>query len=119
MKVLICGDREWTNISMIRRELEKLPKNTLIIHGAARGADSIADKVARELGFKKPIKYPADWTKYGKGAGPIRNREMLKEDPDLVLAFHNSIENSKGTKDMIEISKERGIKVILFSKGNG
>jgi hypothetical protein len=45
------------------------------------------------------IAMPADWANHGKAAGPIRNRKMLDLKPDLVLAFHADLTNSKGTKD--------------------
>ena len=61
--------------------------------------------------------FPADWKKYGRAAGPIRNKQMLNEGkPDLVLAFHTNIENSKGTKSMIQIAKKSEIKIILIKE---
>lgn len=63
------------------------------------------------------IRYDADWNQYGKAAGPIRNRVMLKEGkPDLVHAFHDDLANSKGTKDMVTITKDAGVKVYLTSR---
>lgn len=115
MKVLVCGGRDWPYFSPIRRELKKLPEGTIIIHGAARGADTCADIVAKSLGFEvKP--YPADWEKYGKAAGPIRNLQMLKENPDIefVLAFHSDIESSKGTKHMKKAAEKAGIEVRVI-----
>lgn len=115
MKVLVCGDRNWYIFSTIRRELRKLPEGTIIIHGAARGADTCADIVAKSLGFTVKS-YPAEWNKHGKAAGPIRNLQMLKENPDiaLVLAFHSDIESSKGTKHMKKSAEKAGIEVRVF-----
>ena len=62
-------------------------------------------------------KYPADWTRYGYAAGPIRNQQMLDEGrPSLVLAFHNDFEHSKGTKDMIDKARKANIPAILYSE---
>lgn len=113
MKVLCCGDRNWNNKNVIVRELIKLPKDTIIIEGEARGADS-QSRSAAEFLHLKVLKFYADWDKYGKSAGPIRNRKMLDENPDLVLAFHNDIENSKGTKDCVNEAKRRGIEVRII-----
>lgn len=44
------------------------------------------------------------------GAGPLRNRQMLDEVPDLVLAFHAEMQSSKGTKDCVLEANRRGIK---------
>lgn len=112
IKTLICGDRNWNNYWPIYYVLSKLDKDTIIIHGAARGADSIAGAIATSLGFEV-VSVPADWKKYGKAAGPIRNRVMLDMNPDLVIAFHNDIENSKGTKDCVKEAEKRGIEVKI------
>ena len=115
MNILCCGDRNWKNELAIRNELSKfIGKDITIIHGAARGADSIAGNIAKEFGFKVK-EFPADWNKYKKAAGPIRNKQMLDEGkPDLVIAFHNKIEDSKGTKNMVTISKEQNVKVEII-----
>src|SRR6266576_1753918 len=102
MRVLVCGDREWTASEPIATLLNLCPPDTVVIHGAARGADAIAGRLATELGFEVQP-YPADWNKHGKAAGPIRNSQMLSEgQPDEVHAFHNNVEASRGTKDMVE-----------------
>jgi len=128
MRVLCCGDRNWTSYEIIRKELEKFPKYTEIIQGCANGADKILANIAKSIGIKlisskdnddiiNNSGFPADWKKYGRAAGPIRNKQMLDEGkPDLVLAFHTDIEKSRGTKNMVEQSKKRGIKVVLIKE---
>jgi hypothetical protein len=116
MKVLCCGDREWKNWSLIRKTLSGLGPNTCIIEGEARGADKMCRWVAEQLGYEVR-KYPADWALHGKAAGPIRNRQMFDtEKPDLVIAFHNDLENSKGTKDMVEYARSKGCPVNFVSE---
>jgi len=115
MKVLISGSRKCETPSVVIERLEKLPKNDLlIIHGSARGVDSIAQTWCVEKSINVTT-YPADWNKYGRAAGPIRNREMLKENPDLVIAF--PCPNSKGTRDMIEAAKSAGFTVEIVELG--
>ena len=120
MRVLVCGDRNWKNVNIIERELRKLPAHTMVIHGAARGADTLGKFVAERIGFKvinDGKGFPADWKRYGKGAGPIRNQQMLDEGkPDMVLAFHENINNSRGTKDMVERARKAGLKVIIIDR---
>jgi hypothetical protein len=114
MRVLVTGDREWTDRETIRHELVKFdPMTTTLIVGGARGADQIAYDVARELEFFCIETYPA-WWKQGKSAGPIRNRRMLRTVPDIVLAFHADLAHSKGTKDMVEIARLEGVEVKHF-----
>lgn len=119
--ILVCGDRDWTDTETIRRELSRFPKGTRVIHGAARGADEIAGRVATELEFEV-IPFSADWPKYGSAAGPIRNQEMLEsllhqdpEEPKLVLAFHRDLSKSKGTADMVKRARSAGVKVRVIS----
>ena len=59
--------------------------------------------------------YPADWTTYGKAAGPIRNKVMLDQGLDIVIAFHPDIEQSKGTRHMVSIARAKGITVEVHN----
>ena len=115
MLILVCGDRNWIDYRPIKRELSKYnPKTDVIMHGDARGADRISGQVAMALGF--PVRpFPANWNRFGKAAGPIRNQQMLDERPDLVLAFHPNIEQSKGTGHMVRIARLKGVKVEVFN----
>lgn len=78
-----------------------------IIHGAARGADSLAGKWGKAM--KLPVEpYPADWNLYGRIAGRLRNAEMLvRGKPDLVVAFPGGV----GTTHMTTIAREAGVPV--------
>lgn len=108
IRVLVCGDRKWTDKAMIRIVLRRLIPPVTIIHGAARGADTLAGEVAYELGFTVE-RYPADWTKYGRAAGPIRNKEMLTHGrPDYVIGFHDDLRHSRGTADMKRQAERAG-----------
>lgn len=111
MRVLICGDRNYTNRKKIRAYMVTLPKNTIIIDGGARGADSLANEIAVQNGYPTE-RYFAEWNIYGRAAGPIRNKQMLDEGkPDLVVYFHDDIDNSKGTRNMILKATAAGIPV--------
>lgn len=99
LTILVTGSRDWTNYEMVIDVLLRFdPSSTTIIHGGAEGLDTIADKVARQLGFNVKA-YPADWDRLS--AGIQRNSQMLNENPiDLVLGFRSKL-NSKGTNDML------------------
>ena len=80
---------------------------SLIISGGARGADQLAIEWAKINGVSHNV-YPADWYKYGRSAGYIRNSYMLNEgQPDLVVAFRGGF----GTKNMVDISRRKGVEV--------
>lgn len=119
MKVLICGDRYWDNYSSILNIVKRLKNkygNIKIIEGGCSGADIMAKKAAIECGLEY-AEYPANWTEYGKRAGPLRNQQMLdEENPDMVIAFHPNTNQSKGTKDMIARAKKAGIQIYIFDK---
>lgn len=113
--VLVCGSRNWTDIGAIRRRLVALPPNSVILHGAAPGADSIARGLADDFGFSVRA-FPADWNKHGKSAGFIRNVQMLDEAPDLVIAFQR--DGSRGTQHTIDQARRRGISVEVITPWN-
>lgn len=102
MNILICGDRNYKDWSKIQDYLETLdPMHDVIIHGAARGADRLAGNLATALHIKV-LEFPAKWNEFERAAGPIRNQQMIDEGhPDLVVYFHDDINSSKGTKDMV------------------
>ncbi|HSM93365.1 MAG TPA: SLOG family protein [Anaeromyxobacteraceae bacterium] len=86
MKLLVCGSRDWTDYGRVFAEINR-EAPTEIVHGAARGADALADDAARDLGIHR-VPFPADWAAHGRAAGPIRNRRMLAQArPDRGLAF--------------------------------
>lgn len=110
----MCGDRNWTDAVLVKQIILQY-NPTLIIEGEARGLDRIAAQIAIDLDIPV-MRFPAQWSFYGKGAGIKRNYQMLQEgDPDLVIGFHDYYEQSKGTKHMITIAKERNIPTILIS----
>ncbi len=108
MRVLVCGGRDYSDWTTLKRELDlavRLSPVSLVIHGGASGADTLAGRWAEQRGFQVCI-FPADWRRHGKAAGPIRNAAMLEHGrPDLVVAFPGG----SGTADMVR--KARAAKV--------
>lgn len=117
MKILVCGDRHYKDYNTVERWLRAAgpSQDITIIQGGGTGVDTIVRQVAPILGYTL-ITVPAKWHWYGKAAGPIRNKEMLKLKPDLVLAFHDYIDNSRGTKNMVEQAKKAGIHTKVIAK---
>jgi hypothetical protein len=118
MKVLVCGGRDFRDYNLLSTVLyaEDLFRDGIsqIIHGGARGADTLAKQWAREHNPEIPCRvFLADWEKHGRSAGPIRNQLMLKEGrPDLVIAFPGG----RGTADMVARAKKAGIKVETITE---
>lgn len=113
MKILVCGGRYWSNKGVIKKRLWDLPSDTIIVEGGCNGADLMARDVALEIGLEV-VEFPAAWKKHGKSAGMIRNLKMLNTKPHLVIAFHDDIANSKGTKHTIKEARKLGIEVEVI-----
>lgn len=110
-RILVTGSRDYDRKDIVHAAIKHYAKlDPIICHGDARGADYLADVVAKELGLDR-VKFPANWEGRGKKAGPLRNRLMLEMcQPDLVLAF--PLPQSIGTFDMMKLAVNAGIKVL-------
>lgn len=113
-KLVVCGGRDFANFELMQTKLDHLlsnKRNTVIVSGVARGADSLGCKYAR-LRNLKIESYPADWEFYGKSAGYLRNEQMA-EIADGVCAFWDG--KSRGTAHMIELARKKVIPLrIIF-----
>jgi len=108
--VIIAGSRGFNDYDLLCIKCDKFfarKTPTMILCGEARGADALGRRYAEERGIEVGS-FPAEWSKYGKSAGMLRNRAML-EHADALVAFWD--ERSAGTKHMIEIAKGKGIPV--------
>jgi len=102
MKTIIAGGRDYTLTDFDRARLAGLDI-TEVICGCARGADTGGEQWAQERGI--PVKrFPADWNRHGKAAGPIRNCEMVKAAEALV-----AFPGGRGTDHTVRAALERGL----------
>ena len=110
-KVIVAGSRDFDDYGLVCRTLNELfPKRDIeIISGNARGADRLGERYAEDH-WLTCMKFPAEWKKYGKCAGPIRNQEMA-EYADILVAFWDY--SSTGTRDMITRAKREGLEVYV------
>lgn len=120
MRLLVTGDRHWRDAFAVRDALEDFldtygHRDHVLIHGDARGADSIADVTGQLLGFRIE-RWPADWNLHGKRAGSIRNQQMLDTGVDHCIAFHDDLGSSRGTRDMVERCEKAGVSVVIVGR---
>ena len=113
-RVLVCGSRKFNNLQLMLDTLKGMDFDDQItlISGMAKGADNMALNLWKMVGLPV-IECPANWNKYGRSAGMIRNQEMLDLGPELVIAFWDGV--SHGTAHMIEIAKKADIPVIIIT----
>lgn len=114
--VLVTGSRNWSDVELLARRLNRLPDDTTLIHGGARGVDTLAGEFARRKGFEVGV-FPAPWKTEGRKAGFIRNEWMLDEQPNLVIAFATDIETSRGTRHCALGAHDRGYSLEIWQPG--
>ena len=112
--VLVCGGRKYkdrNNLFKILDELSDSIGEFIVLHGAAEGADSLAERYAKDREYAY-IGVPAKWNKLGPfKAGNYRNRRMAYVfTPDIVVAFPGGT----GTDDMVELADQNKIKIMDF-----
>ena len=116
--VLITGQRTFSDGARVTRELAKLADATVVIHGEAPGADTLADLAAIELGLPR-VRVPY-FRHLGRAGGPVRNRVMLEILLGLkatgyavqVIAFFDNPAASRGTKNMVEQAKAANVPIV-------
>jgi len=116
MKIIIAGSRNITDKYRINQAIFNGIKKLIsidkineveIISGCARGVDEEGEHWARSLGLKV-LHFPADWDKFGKRAGFLRNKEMIDVADGLIAIWDGE---SKGTQHTINLAKDKGIPI--------
>lgn len=104
MKVIIAGGRDITDPKFVERAVKASGyKITEVVCGMAKGVDTLGKEWAESQGI--PVKeFPANWSKFHRAAGPIRNAEMAKYADALIAIMKPG---SKGTRNMVELARKR------------
>lgn len=117
MRIIIAGGRFFNDYNYLKKSLDPLLGNYYdsneleIVSGGAIGVDALGERYAKEKGFTI-TKFNADWEKYGKSAGPIRNKQMADYAHGLIAFWDGE---SKGTKNMIKNAQNNNLKVFVFN----
>lgn len=115
--VIVTGSRYWDDAQAVYNVLDDLLKEfggIQIVHGGAKGADTMAGAWAEE-NSQPCFAYPAMWREFGKAAGYMRNLEMLKAFPEaIVVAFPHPKLPSKGTWNMMNEALKQERRVITW-----
>lgn len=126
MKIAVVGSREFGNMKfaekmimhIFTKEMDYRSDTPILISGGARGIDKLAEKVVNDINTHMAYSYKidkvifqADWDKYGKSAGFIRNK-LIIDEADFVLAFWDG--ESKGTWHSIDLARKAGKSINIY-----
>lgn len=124
LRVIIAGSRDFNNYELLKKSaIDIINKKTMfpdlirIVSGGARGADTLGEKFANEMGLEI-TRFIPDWNGLGKRAGYVRNDQMARfaiEDNNegVLIAFWDG--QSKGTKHMIDLANKHGLDVHVVN----
>lgn len=115
MKLAIVGSRSFMDYELLISKIKLFTRGiniTEIVSGGAKGADSLAERFAKDQNIKTKI-FPADWNNFGKSAGMIRNKDIVKYS-DIIIAFWDG--KSTGTKNSIDLclKLKKKISIVYF-----
>ena len=122
MRVIITGGKEFNNYEVLATKCNEVLRNynngilpVRIVSGGARGTDTLGEVYAKEMGYELSV-FPADWDKYGKPAGTLRNVQMAKfatedENIGLLIAFWDT--KSRGTSHMLRTARDYGMNIEI------
>jgi|CABP01.1.fsa_nt_gi hypothetical protein len=112
MKIIVAGSRDVTK-SEVRAALHAcswIGFVSAVVSGTARGADTFGERWAEENGIGI-VRFPAEWEKYGRRAGPLRNEVMARNAEGLIAVWDG---RSRGTRSMIDLASKHGLRIMVF-----
>jgi hypothetical protein len=112
VKVIIAGPRDYEDYSSLVVAIRLSEFDiTEVVSGHARGVDGMGERWSREVLGKEPKLFPADWGRYGNGAGPRRNLEMVGYADAAIIIWDGM---SRGTGSMLKIAKVSGLRWFVY-----
>ena len=118
MRIIVAGSRNFNDYKLLQEKLDHILQNVEspeIVSGHARGTDQLGERYAVANGMVYHV-FPAQWRKYGRRAGLIRNQQMA-DFADALIAFYPENRESRGTADMIDKARQKGLSVrVIYIK---
>jgi hypothetical protein len=111
MRVIIAGSRGYKgSVKGVQKIINDSGFDvSVVLCGGARGADSTG--LAWATTNNIPVEYyPANWDKFGRSAGVLRNKIMV-ESADALIAIWDG--KSPGTKNCIAQAKDKKISIYV------
>lgn len=121
-RIIIAGSRSYDDYNTLAEECDRIlslkvkdaDTEIVVVSGHASGADALGERYAQERGFGLET-FPADWTKFGRAAGPVRNAQMASVAHALI-AFPKAGEQNRGTKNMVDLAVRKGLQIRIIGK---
>lgn len=114
-KIAVVGCKSFENFKWIKAVLDTYePEPFILVSGGAKGVDTLGEEYAKVRGLET-IVFPAQWKRYGKAAGPIRNKQIV-DASDRMYAFWDC--KSSGTRNSIGLAKKKGIPLFIIDIRN-
>lgn len=124
LRALVTGSRKFSHLPTVQAALQAVAlehpnRLVIVVHGAAQGADRLADTVARRRPHQFTAEpHPAEWRRpdgsTNRAAGIARNQEMVNLGADVCLAFYQRGEENRGTSDCVRRARAAGIRVLEY-----
>lgn len=122
VRILVTGSRTWTDKATIASAISGYLRSIgttiggafpfpIVVHGGARGADQLAERVARDWGWT-PECHRADWDRHGRSAGYRRNAAMVELGASVCLAFIHR--HSPGATHTADLAQRAGIPTYRY-----
>ncbi|MEM9451100.1 MAG: DUF2493 domain-containing protein [Cyanobacteria bacterium P01_E01_bin.6] len=116
IKLIIAGTRTFNDYNFLKSKLDfylsQKNEKIEIVCGGCQEPDMFGVRYAKQKGFSVEYFYP-DWQKYGRAAGPMRNKDMAQYATHCVVFWDG---RSRGTASMIELVKqyELNLRVVRY-----
>jgi YspA, cpYpsA-related SLOG family len=107
----VVGSRDFPDLDRVRLFIQGLSPQTIIVSGGARGVDRCAAHAARARGLRV-IELFADWQRFGRRAGYLRNELIVRRCGRMVAFWDGS---SPGTRHSIDLARKLGRSVVIHT----
>ncbi len=111
LKLGVVGSRTFDDYALLEQTLNEMLPIALIVSGGAKGADELAERYAEHNNIPCVV-CPAEWSKYGRAAGPIRNKDIVSR-VNRVVAFWDG--ESRGTMSTIKIAEKQNVSITIIA----
>jgi len=115
-RLIIAGVRTFDDYELLKSKADEVVKDlgeVEIVSGHAKGADMLGERYAAEHAIPCTL-FPAEWERYGRAAGPVRNGQMIeyaKQETPMLLCFWDGV--AHGTRNIIQKAEREGIQTIV------